>query len=111
MSGDSFGQLYVDMSTPSAYALVASRADSEDTFDFTTVSAAVVKVRKPSGILDTWTTVLSAQTTTGLTATHEFEAGDLDEAGKYTAYLLMTVSGGTDRTETTDFYVKEEYAL
>lgn len=105
-----FGHLHVGMESPSAYALVATRADSEDDFDFTTVTAASVMVKKPSGALETWSSVLSDQTAAGLTATHELDAGDLDECGKYVAYLLMTVPGGTERTDTTDFYVKEEFA-
>lgn len=106
----SFGNLHVGMESPSAYALIATRADADDTFDYTTVSAASVMVRKPSGALATWTSVLSDQSAAGLTATHELATDDLDECGKYVAYLLMTVPGGTERTDTTDFYVKEEFA-
>lgn len=104
------GTLRVGQVAPNTYWVTVSQGGSLAAFDFTTVSAASIVVKKPSGATQTWTTVLSAQTTTGLTATHSLVLGDVDEAGTYTGYLLMTVSGGTIRSESSQFYVAEEFA-
>ena len=105
------GALYVGQVSPQAYRLIASRWGVEDTFDFTIVTSASIKVVKPSGATATWSGSISAQSTTGLTVTHPLVAGDVDEAGAYRAYLLMTVPGGGDRTETDEFFVSEEFAV
>lgn len=104
------GTLRVGQVAPNTYWVTVSQGGAVAAFDFTTVSAASIVVKKPSGATQTWTTVLSAQTTTGLTATHSLVLGDVDEAGTYTGYLLMTVSGGTIRSESSQFYVAEEFA-
>lgn len=102
--------LYVGMLAPNSHEVVATRRNDEDTFDFTTVSAAVMKITKPDGTKATWTTGLTAQSATGLTARHLFADGDLDQVGSYRVWLLMTVPGGNARTEVDRFYVKEEDA-
>lgn len=104
------GSLRVGQVAPQTYWVTVSQGGSLASFNFTTVSAASIKLVKPSGATQTWATSLSAQTATGLTATHTLALGDLDEAGVYTAYLLMTVPGGTIRSETGQFYVAEEFA-
>lgn len=105
------GTLRVGQVAPNTYWVTVSQDGSMAAFDFTTVSAASIVVKKPSGATQAWTTVLSPQTTTGLTATHTLAFGDLDEAGTYTGYLLMTVPGGTIQSGVNTFYVAEQFAV
>lgn len=102
--------LYVGMLSPNAHEVVATRRNDADTFDFMTVSAASMKITKPDGTKVVWSTGLTAQSSAGLTARHSFVAGDLDQAGTYRVWLLMTVPGGSTRTEVDKFHVKEEDA-
>lgn len=105
------GILRVGQVDPNTYFVYLTQSGSLTSFDFSTVSAASIYVRKPSGALQTWSCTLSNQTATGLTATRTLQTGDLDEAGAYKGYVLMTVPGGTIRSDTETFYVAEEFAV
>lgn len=105
------GTLYVGQVDPQVYSAYVTQVSSVPSFNFTTVTAASIRVRKPSGATQTWTATISDQTAAGLTATHTLQVGDLDEAGSYTGYLLMTVPGGVVRSDADVFFVAEEFAV
>ena len=105
------GILRVGQVDPNTYFVYLTQSGSLTSFNFSTVSAASIYVRKPSGALQTWSCTLSNQTATGLTATRTLQTGDLDEVGAYKGYVLMTVPGGTIRSDTETFYVAEEFAV
>jgi hypothetical protein len=70
--------------------------------DLSTVTVVVIKAQRPDGTILSWSTALTDQTTTTLTATHTLAAGtsEISEAGTWRFYALMTVPGGYLRTET-----------
>lgn len=107
----STGSLHVGQVDPQTYFVYVTQAGALASFDFTTVTSASIRVKKPSGATQTWTGAISNQTTAGLTFTRTLQTGDLDEAGSYTGYLLMVVASGTLRSEAEEFFVAEEFAI
>lgn len=67
--------------------------------DLSTVTLGTIHVRKPNGTQTTWTTVLSNQTSTTLTATHAFASNgsDLDVYGLWAAWIVLTIPAGALR--------------
>lgn len=76
--------------------------------DLTTVSAYILKVKRPDGSLTTWAVTASNQTTVTLRLTHPI-SGDVSEAGTYYIYASLTIPGGTARTKPRALIVYPEY--
>lgn len=79
--------------------------------DLSTVTAAVFSVRKPDETELTWAATLSNQTSTTLTLTHAYAAGDVDTTGRYLVFALLTMPSGHVRTSTKAFTGKGKYEL
>lgn len=102
--------IYQGAVSPASYRLNVTPGTSG--IDLTTIASAVFKVRRRSDdSTATWTAVLSAQTTSTLTLTYVFIAGDTDVVGTYEIYALLTIAaaGGTVRTDTQKMNVKGTY--
>lgn len=86
--------LRVGKVAPETYSVAFTPGTSG--LDLTGVSAVTLKIRKPSGSTATWSTALTNQTTSTLTATHTFSAApsEVDEAGTWHFLALFTVAGG-----------------
>ncbi len=91
-----------------SYGVRCTVASSTD-FAPATVTAAVLHVTKPEGDLITWTGVLSAQSSTSVTATYTLNAdgSDLDQDGTWRVWVQWTVVGQTPgpRSEVGSFAV------
>jgi len=79
--------------------------------DLSTVTAATIELRKPGGAAVTWTTILSNQTSSTLTATRAFVAGDVDAAGAWRFLVRLTVPGGSVRTAPARFDVADPFSV
>lgn len=92
-------ELYQGAVAPESYVLGVGQGDTA--LDMTTVSAAVIKVLKPGGVTADWAAVISGATVTGLTLTHTFSVApsELDVAGDYIIYALLTIPGGFATTD------------
>jgi hypothetical protein len=82
---------------PEALAVTITRGKSN--LDLSTVTQVTLVVRDPQDVERTWTTVISGQTTTQLTATHVFVAGDVPIVTTYRVMPHLTVPSGTRRGE------------
>ncbi len=59
------------------YAFVYEATSADATFDLETITSATFRVLRESGAEDVWEAVVSDETETTATLTHEFEEGDL----------------------------------
>ena len=75
------------------------------------VTAAELRVQKPSGTIETWDAVIVSQTATALTVKHMLRSGDLTEPGIYEAKAYLTTPSGVARTEPTTFDVGTEWEI
>lgn len=103
--------IYQGAVAPEAYVLNVTPGDSG--LDLSTVTAASLKVRKPGGTVVDWTPVMSNQTATTLTLTFTFDATDseLDVAGEYTIYGILTIPSGTMTTQRVNRNVKSRFEV
>jgi hypothetical protein len=67
--------------------------------DLSVIVSAVLKVRRPSGNVATWSLRKTAEVATGsgtvqMDFDHLFGTGDIDAPGRYSAYVEVTTSGG-----------------
>lgn len=99
--------VYQGAVAPESYVLDITPGASG--LNLTTVSAAVLKVRKSNGAEVDWAATLSNQAAATLTLTHQFVGGDLDVDGSYSVYAALTVPGGTVRTEPRTLQVKPRF--
>lgn len=101
--------LYVGLVAPVTYAV--SFVPGTSGLDLSTVSAVSLQIRKPDGTTTSWSTTLSSQTATTLTATHSFSAApsEIDQAGTWKFYAKYTVPGGYRRSEEWVENVKPEH--
>jgi hypothetical protein len=67
--------------------------------NLSTVTSAVLNVRRGDGTITTWTATLSNQTSTTLTLTHLLGVGDVTTAGVYVIRATLTLTAGTVRSE------------
>ncbi len=67
------------------------RAVDVDWLDMTAVSSVSLSVQKPSGDVETWSTVITATDEDELTGYHAYVSGDLDESGDYVIVPRATV--------------------
>lgn len=82
----------------------------DGTFDFSTVTSADVSLKKPNGEIVKFTNVpISLQTVTGLTLTHVWQAGDVDQLGKWIMYARLYVPGGQVDTDPKTFDVVSRF--
>ena len=78
----------------------------DGTFDFTTVTGGDIFIRKPDGEeLQVVGASITSQTTAGLTLTHVWLSGEVDQTGKWSAFARLYVSGGQLDTEPECFQV------
>lgn len=93
--------------SPEAYELTITQGASG--LDLSTVSAVSLKIRRNtgSGGESTWSTALSAQTSTSLKATHTFAAdgSDVPEKDTLEVEAFLTTPGGTRRADRTKLHV------
>ncbi len=102
--------LYQDQLDPDNYVLDVTPGTPP--LDLTTVASATFRgVRKADGSEFVWTASLSAQTTTTLTLTYVFVAGDIDTfKGTYDVYARLTLNRGKyRRTATRVVNIKGKY--
>ena len=80
-------------------ALAVSIARGKSNLDLSTVSAVSFIVRDEAGIERTWTTTVTGQSVTQLTATHVFasDGTDVPDAAVYRVMPHLTVPGGIRR--------------
>jgi hypothetical protein len=88
--------VYLDPVAPEVYVLDLTPGTSG--VDLSTVSAAVLVVQEPDGTQTTWSAVRSNITSTTLTLTHAYAAGDVDQAGEFVIYAALTIPSGTVRS-------------
>lgn len=82
----------------------------DGSFDFSTVTSADVFVRRPSGEEFQIVGVpITGQTSAGLTLTHPWAAGELNQPGPWACYARLYVSGGQIDTDPESFEVLGPY--
>ena len=75
-------------------ALVSDITPSDDVPDLSVVTAAELRVFRSGSVEETWTCSMSNQTSTTLTLTHPWVAGDNDTVGEgLRIYPQLTISG------------------
>jgi hypothetical protein len=101
--------VYLSPVAPEAYVL--NLVPGTSGVDLSTVTAASLIVRKPSGDETTWTATRSAQTATTLTLTHVFIAADVAESGEYVIYASLTIPSGTVRSAPQPLTARERFEV
>lgn len=82
----------------------------DGSFDFTSVESADIFVRRTDGEEFQIVGVsISSQLVTGLTLTHVWQAGEVDQVGKWSVYARLYVSGGQLDTEPESFEVLSHF--
>lgn len=92
---------------PEGFAITCDQGETQ--IDLTTVTAATMRVKKPSGATVTWTAALSGASVKSVIVTHVFAAGDLDEKGRYSVVAHLSVPSGTIRSEPKTLLVLGEF--
>jgi hypothetical protein len=77
-------------------AVVFNLVPGSTGIDLSTVTAVTIYAAEPGGTIHTWTTVLTNQTTTTLTASHPFasDGSDLPTPGEWGVYANLTIPSG-----------------
>lgn len=87
--------VYAGAVGPETYALDITPGTTG--VDLSTVTAAILYVRKSDGSETTWAVAMSNQTATTLTVTHVYVSGDVDLSGDYVAFAVLTIPSGAVR--------------
>lgn len=88
---------YVGAVAPEGVSISISQGDSG--IDLSTVTGVSMLVQRPDGTETTWAgVIISGATALALTASHTFQAGDLDRPGRYVIVVALTVPAGVIRT-------------
>lgn len=93
-------------------ALVISVTSTD--FDLSTVSAATIYMCAQPDASTTVTTLsatISAQTSTSLTLTHQWQAGETATTGTFYVYASLTLTGGTITTPRDTLYVRQRFGV
>jgi len=89
---------YVYLNPVAPEAFVVNLVPGTSGVDLSTTTASVFIVREPDGTETTWSSTRTNATTTTLTCTHVFVAGDVDQAGEFVIYVSLTIPSGTVRS-------------
>lgn len=92
-------------------ALVLDFVPSDLIADLTTVTGAVIDIKKPSGTVVTWSAALSLQTVETLRISHPYVAGDIAAPGNYVARARLTTASATVICEPKLFIAVDEFAV
>ena len=87
-------------------AITITIGPGESAQDLSDVSSAEIEVYQDGEVVMTWVPVMSGQTSTSLTLTYEFEAGDTDNVGSYTLLPKLSVPAGTVRCDPSNIYIQ-----
>lgn len=98
-----------DAVAPEAYVLNVTPGDSG--VDLSTVTAASIKVLKPTGEEASWSATLTNATASTLTLTYTFTTNDVARPGRYRAYAALTIPSGTVRTRAKEFLVRGKFEV
>ncbi len=100
---------YVGARPTESFVFVVAQAPGGP--DLSAVTGAFISVQYPDDTVHSWDAVISAQSATGLTLTHLFQAGNVDIVGDYVARAVMQVSGGVIRSAPKPFSVIDQFQL
>lgn len=92
-------------------ALTLKVTPSNQLPDLSTVTSATIDILKPDGNEVTWTAALSEQSASGITLTHLYDAGDIDNEGQFVARGMLVAPAGVFRCEPKAFDAISEYAV
>lgn len=98
--------VYAGAQPPESYVLNLGISTG---FDYTTVTAAELVVRRPDGTEVVWAATQSNKTSTTLTLTHVLAVGEVDLQGSYLIYARLTVPGGIVRSQPRRLDVKPRF--
>ncbi len=91
---------------PERFRITVQNAEAaSEPLDLSTVTAAVMRVSKPTGEVADWAATIEAQSTTELEIEHVFDAFDVEQIGTYPVTVLLTVPAGTRRAGPTSLQV------
>jgi hypothetical protein len=99
--------IYLGESGPAACVVNVTSGTSG--LDMSTITAATIQVQKADGTLVTWTGSRTNQTSSTLTVSYTFQVGDINVAGTWALFVLVTVPSGQLRTSTLPLVVKGAY--
>lgn len=71
------------------------------------VSAAIIRVRITGSPTVDWAVDVIEQDATGVTLKHVLQSGETNTTGSYNAMAIMTVTGGTLRSEPRPFTIED----
>lgn len=99
--------LYIGAEAPEAYEL--SLTSEPSGVDLSTVTAAVLRVKKTNGVETSWAVTMSSQTSTTLKLTHVFAANELDAPGSWAVYAELTLPTGKVRSKPRSIIVRGKF--
>lgn len=77
--------------------------------DLTSVSAAVIRVKRAGAAESDWAAAILARDVHELTIRHTLEAGDTSASGDYVAMAILTVPDGTVRSDPQPFTIADPF--
>ena len=106
MSTTDTGTIHVGALSPEG--IILSCLPSSALMDMTDVTSSVIMLQKPSGSILTLPVTVISQTVALLKIVHLWQAGEISESGRYSAYPLHSLaSGGPVPGQTVFFPVLE----
>ena len=97
--------IYQGAVAPEALQLTVSAGTSG--FDLTTVTAVSLVARYTTDATATWAATIQSATAATLVLSHTMQASDTAILGTVSIHAVMTVPGGTIRSEAARFYVEK----
>ena len=99
--------VYVGALAPEYLSVTVERDGNSYISDLTTVTSAVLVVRKPDGTTVTWAVTLNNQTTGSVELRHVYAAGDISMPGTYTVLAKLTTGAGVYPADAVNFLAVE----
>lgn len=97
--------IYAGAVAPESLTMIIT--SDPDGVDLTSVSAAVIRVKKAGASYSDWGAAVIARDVHEITIRHVLEAGDTSASGDYVAMAILTVPDGTVRSDPQPFKIED----